>query len=178
MQVADAIGSVTADRTNLAAANRTFMSSDLANHNVYPSVAFDGAAAAPPTVNGTSAPATSPGTVVAQSGVKENGVFSATVDTTRTAAVVLKESYDPRWRVTVDGAKATPVMIAPSLVGVEVGAGHHVVVFRYKPYSHYPLLIGLAVLMLVGLAAVPRRRNWLRRRNAGRRASRTSTQPA
>ena len=36
-------------------------------------------------------------------------------------------------------------MIAPSLVGVEVPAGQHVIVFHYKSYSHYPILVTIGI---------------------------------
>ena len=45
------------------------------------------------------------------------GRASATVETTRTAAVILKASFDNRWCVTVDGAVVEAQMFAPSLVG-------------------------------------------------------------
>ena len=48
-------------------------------------------------------------------------------------------------------------MMAPSMVGVEVPAGRHVVRFEYKSYSHYPLLLTIGVLTLLGLLLYPRR---------------------
>jgi hypothetical protein len=53
-------------------------------------------------------------------------------------------------------------MMAPSLVGVEVPAGRHVVRFKYKPYSHYPLLLTIGALTLWGLLLYPRREAVLR----------------
>jgi hypothetical protein len=57
----------------------------------------------------------------------------------------------------VDGLPAKPAMMAPSLVGVDVPAGRHVVRFRYAPYSHYPLLLAIGAAMLLGLALYARR---------------------
>jgi hypothetical protein len=48
-------------------------------------------------------------------------------------------------------------MMAPSLVGISVPAGNHQVVFRYRPYAHYGLLLALGALALLALALVPRR---------------------
>jgi len=48
-------------------------------------------------------------------------------------------------------------MMAPSLVGVEVPPGRHTVIFKYKPYSHYVLLLAIGLLSLFGLAVVDRR---------------------
>jgi uncharacterized membrane protein YfhO len=85
--------------------------------------------------------------------------------------VLLKATYDPRWTVTVDGLRAKTEMMAPSLVGVEVQPGRHVVRFKYVPYSHYPLLLAIGALTLLGLAIYPRRAEaqtlllrWIRRR--------------
>ena len=47
-------------------------------------------------------------------------------------------------------------MMAPSLVGVEVGPGKHVVHFKYKPYAHYTLLFVVGALTLLGLVLYPR----------------------
>jgi uncharacterized membrane protein YfhO len=71
--------------------------------------------------------------------------------------VLLKATYDPRWTVTVDGQSAKPEMMAPSLVGVEVPPGNHVVRFKYVPYSHYPLLLAIGALTLLALVLIPRR---------------------
>ena len=85
----------------------------------------------------------------------------------RSAVVVLKATYDPGWRVTVDGKRARTVMMAPSIVGVEVGPGQHQIRFSYRSYSHYPLLLIIGVLTLLALGMWPERRRWLAR---GRRA--------
>ena len=167
-QVIDVMGSVTANRTNLGSRTNTFRYSDLATRNVYPSVAFKGAPAAAPTVAGTILPLAAPGSVLAMHNDAVNGVFTATVQANRPAGVLLKESFDPRWSVTVDGVAAKPVMIAPSFVGVEVPAGTHRIAFRYKAYSHYPLLVAIGVLTLLALALWPRRRDLARRRPFGR----------
>ena len=86
-----------------------------------------------------------------------NGLFTAKVTTVRPAAVLLKESFDPRWSVTVDGVAQKPVMLAPSLVGVEVPAGIHTIAFQYKSYPHYPILVTIGLLTLAALFLWPRR---------------------
>src|SRR5207249_3526464 len=86
-----------------------------------------------------------------------------TVVANRPSAVLLKASYDPRWTATVDGVPAKLVFLAPSLVGVEVGPGRHVIEFRYVPYKHYTLLITIGAITLIGLALFPRRQALLRR---------------
>ena len=94
----------------------------------------------------------------------------------RPAVVLLKESFDPRWTVTVDGVSTKPVMMAPSYVGVQVAAGSHVVEFHYKSYPHYPLLAAFGIAILLALAVWPFRN---RIRGAfGRPAAAPATTPA
>jgi uncharacterized membrane protein YfhO len=77
------------------------------------------------------------------------------VKTNRRATVVLSASYDPGWTVTVNGHPEPTVMVAPALVGVDVGPGTHVVRFSYGGYGRYTLLFVLALLVLAALAAGP-----------------------
>jgi hypothetical protein len=156
-QVVDRAASVSANRTDIEQATRDFRNSQLALQGIYPSVAFAGAPALPPTYEGSTPPPGPAGAVLTQSNTLEDGVFDATVKARRRAVVLLKATYDPRWTVTVDGQRVKPEMMAPSLVGVEVSPGRHVIRFRYVPYSHYPLLLGIGVLTLLALVLVPRR---------------------
>jgi hypothetical protein len=157
LQVVDRASPVAADRTDLEQATRDFRQSNLASRGIYPGVAFAGAVGAPPTFAGETPPIGPAGTVVTQTHALQDGVFSATVEAGRPAVVLLKTSYDPRWTATVDGFHEKPTMMAPSLVGVEVPTGRHVVTFRYKPYSGYAVLIGIGALAFLALLLVPRR---------------------
>lgn len=161
-QVVDRASAISANRADVEQATRSFRQSNLASRGIYPGVAFAGSSAPAPTFVGATPPPGRPGTVISQSNTLGDGVFSATVDASRPAVVLLKASYDPRWSVTVDGLPDTTAMMAPSLVGVAVPAGHHVVRFRYAPYSHYPLLLAIGVLTLLGLVLFPRRRAFRR----------------
>jgi hypothetical protein len=156
-QVVDRAASVSANRTDIEQATRDFRNSQLALQGVYPSVAFPGEPKLPPTYDGARPPTGTPGTVVTQSNTLQDGLFDATVKARRRAVVLLKATYDPRWTVTVDGLRAKPEMMAPSLVGVEVPPGKHIVKFRYVPYSHYPVLFGIGALTLLALLLIPRR---------------------
>jgi Gpi18-like mannosyltransferase len=169
-QVVDRAPAIAANRTNLDAATAAFRESNLALRNIYPGIAFAGGPAPPPTFTGPNPPPGRPGQVLTQSNRLQDGVFDATVHANRRAVVLLKASYDPRWTVTVDGVQQKPVMMAPSLVGVEVPPGRHVIDFRYKPYQHYTLLLSIGALSLLGLALFPRR-DELRRRLRRRRES-------
>ena len=156
-EVVDAISPIEADRTNLGTRMQAFLKSSLIAGRQYPTVAFSGAPAAPATIKPGASPG-SPGEVLSQTSDPENGRFGATVRMNRRAVLVLKESFDPRWRVTVDGKVVPPQMMAPSFLGVELGPGRHVVTVEYAPYPRYWLLFLVSIGSIVGLAFLDRRR--------------------
>jgi hypothetical protein len=156
LQVVDRAPPVYADRTSIEQASRDFRNSNLASRGIYPGVAFAGASAPPQTFTGSRPPPGPAGRVLTQSNKLQDGRFDTTVEARRPAVVLLKATYDPRWTVTVDGLRAKPAMMAPSLVGVEVPAGTHMVRFRYKPYAGYPVLLGIGALTFLALLLVPR----------------------
>lgn len=157
-QVVDRSFAITADRTDVEQASRTWRSSDLALHDIYPGVAFAGGAPPAPTFSGALPPRGSPGVVLKQTHDLPGGAFAAVVHSSRTAVVLLKASYDPSWAATVDGKPVKPTFMAPSLVGVEVPGGRHVVRFRYSPYGDYAVLISIGVLCALALTIFPRSR--------------------
>jgi len=79
------------------------------------------------------------------------------VEARRTSVVLLRTTYHPRWRATVDGAVRPVELVAPSFVGVRVGPGVHTVRFVYVPFGEYPLLLALGALVLAGLYLLGRR---------------------
>jgi len=155
-QVVDRAGTIITDRANIKPATNDFRSSDQALRGIYPGVAFAGGPAPPATFQDVM-PSGSPGEILAQTQTMQDGVFNAAVQMNRPAAVLLKATYDPRWTATVDSNEVKPVMMAPSLVGVDVPSGIHTIAFRYKPYAGYPLLLAIGALALIGLILVPRR---------------------
>jgi Gpi18-like mannosyltransferase len=155
-QVVDRTAAVSANRTDISDAVLPYMHSNLASRNVYAGVAFAGGAAPPPTFSGASPPSGVPGRVISQSATAQDGEFEARVRANRRAVVLLKATFDPRWSATVDGVPAQTAMMTPSLVGVAVPPGIHVVRFRYRPYAHYPLLVAIGMLTLLALVLVPR----------------------
>ena len=74
---------------------------------------------------------------------------------TRPSWVMLKESYAPHWRATVDGKPVKTAMLAPSFVGVPVPQGTHDVVFQYHSDTKYPEYVAVGLLTLLGLAFGP-----------------------
>jgi len=171
LQVDDRAPAIAADRTDLERSTRSFMRSDLASQGVYPGITFADGLAPLPTFVGVSPPVGPAGQVIEQGGTLEHGVFGGTVEVTRPAVVLLKASYDPRWTATVDGLPVKPVMMAPSLVGVDVPAGRHDVTFTYEPYDRYPLLLALGLLTFIVLVVVPRRDRLLMWASAKRRSA-------
>jgi Gpi18-like mannosyltransferase len=160
LQVVDTSGIIAADRFDMANKMQPFLHSAAFHQGRLATVAFNGAAAATPTLPVGSAPTTSAGTSTVTLIQAQDGFFAATVHANRTAAVLLKASYDPRWRVTVDGRDATPYMVVPGFVAVTVGPGQHTVAFQYVSYPHYGLLLSIGGLTLLALALGP----WLWRR--------------
>ena len=161
VQVVDTYGpALVEDKAHMGVDSASFVRSDLAGEDLYPVVAFGGRKAAAPTLESSIRPKGPVGTVVHESDDLVEGMVTARVVANRTSVVLLKESFDPGWTVTVDGRPEPTEMIAPAYVGVRVGAGHHVVVFRYQAYPDYPELFGLALAAILALGFGP----WLWRR--------------
>ncbi len=169
VQVVDTFGHVTENRTNIGV-NTSFMlgaaSRSWSGRALYPTVAYDGAPAAPGTIGSPSAVKGPPGSVVSQRVDLVDGVVRAEVDAARRAVVLLKVSYDPGWHATVDGVPEKPEMIAPALVGVVVPPGLSSVVFTFEPYQHYDVLFAVSGLTLVAFAAGPAAWGYVSRRRA------------
>ncbi len=161
--VVDTSGSIAADRSSMATAMLPFIRSPALARRLFPTVAFDGAAPAPSSIPFASNVSGRAGRVDQEFVLIADGSFSARVTANRSAVVLLKTTFDPRWDVTVDGAKATPIMIAPSFVGVAVPPGTHAIGFAYRPYPNYLLLLLLGVLGLIALVVVQSRWSWISR---------------
>ncbi|HET8568874.1 MAG TPA: 6-pyruvoyl-tetrahydropterin synthase-related protein [Candidatus Limnocylindria bacterium] len=73
---------------------------------------------------------------------------------------VLKITYHPNWRVWVDGVPTPTYMLSPSLIGIDLPPGEHLIFARYEPTAmKLPLLaLGLVVLAsaVVGRRALER----------------------
>lgn len=170
VQVVDTIGSITAASDSLGSESAFYLDSSLPGNGLYLTVAYAGARAAAPTLSAHVDPLRTHGRVLFEYDNLLAGEVRTTVTTTRTAVVVLKVSYDPGWKVTVDGAPAPTQMLAPALVGVRVGPGTHLVDFTYRGFGLYPALFGLAlaVFVVLGLALMLGRRRRQHRAAGGR----------
>ena len=151
-QVIDTSGSITADRSNLVQQVAPFLVSPLLVRGIYPVVAFAGSPGGVETLASGSNQKGPPGRVDSVYNIPADGLFGAHIVANRPAVVLLKSSYDPRWKVVVDGDEQPTQMIAPSFVGVAVPAGGHTILFRYAPIPFYPYLFAIGGLCLLGLA--------------------------
>jgi hypothetical protein len=156
VQVVDTAGIIEANRGDMAAQMQPYLASAAFHQGELGTVAFDGGTAATPTLPFTATPNSPPGSSTDVLDQAQDGYFAADVTANRTAAVVLKTTYDPRWQVTVDGRRAPAYMVVPGFVAVTIGPGRHTVIFQYMSYSHYGVLLGMGVLTLVILAFGPR----------------------
>lgn len=68
------------------------------------------------------------------------------------SAMVIKVTYHPNWRVTVDGAEASTFMASPSLLAFSLPAGEHFIVAEYRSTPiKAPLLVLGAVVLSVAI---------------------------
>jgi hypothetical protein len=161
LQVVDTTAAINADRTNLGRRTAEFLSSTLPAQRLIPVIAFDGAHGAAPTV-GSSPPAGPAGVITQHHNRPDDGVFGGTVIANRNAVVMLKATFDPHMKVTVDGRPSKTQMLAPSFIGVAVTPGQHTIEFRYVAFGYYWALFLLGGLTLAALALVPRYgRRWM-----------------
>ena len=157
LEVVDTVGQpIVADRTDIGPQMAGFMESNALQQLQFPTVAFNGAAAASPTLASAGASGGPAGAVTTQSAALADGVFSGDVTANRSSVVLLKTTYEPGWQVTVDGARAQPIMVAPSFVGVSVPPGRHSVVFRFGTYPFYASLLALGLITFLVLVFAPR----------------------
>jgi hypothetical protein len=161
LQVVDTVAPpIVEDKGSIATHAMPFLSSEQLVQHEFPTVAFNGAPAAEPTLPQGAVPQGPPGRVEFQESSPADGIFKGEIVANRPAVVLLKVSYDPRWRVSVDGVDQPIQMIAPALMGRTVPAGPHTIVFHYVSDPEYPLLFGIGLLALVGL--------WLAQRHLDR----------
>jgi hypothetical protein len=83
--------------------------------------------------------------------------FVADVAVERSSLLLLKASYHPNWRATVDGVETETVMLMPSFVGVPLTPGRHQVRLEYRPRRLRMVLLGLGVLLFPVIALNDRR---------------------
>jgi hypothetical protein len=84
--------------------------------------------------------------------------FSTTVDVERESILMLKVTYHPNWRATVDGSKVDTVMLMPGFIGIQLAPGEHKVTLEYRSRDLRKVLLGLGFLSLLSIGLIERRR--------------------
>jgi hypothetical protein len=149
------------DREDFAAAASDWMSSDLPAARYHPTVSLGGSSQAHgrpvPLSDAAAAISNTPvvaGPVLGEILSEEIGgnFYAADVRVERESLLLLKATYHPNWRATIDGASRDTVMLMPGFIGVPVGPGEHQVRLEYSPRR---LRIVLLVLGLVTLIVIP-----------------------
>jgi hypothetical protein len=176
LQVVDAVPPpIVADRGNLSRRAESFLTSTQLAAGQFPTIAFAGEPAAPPTIPSAQLASGPAGSVEIEDDRLADGLVTAQIVANRPAMVILKSSFDPRWEVVVDGVPLAPQMAAPSFVAREVPAGRHSIVFRYRPFPRYDALFaigGLSFAVLLFGQSLVARRGWRGRRHRRRREAR------
>jgi hypothetical protein len=155
VQAGRIVGAMKADRSDLGTRSLPVLSAPRVGSG-YLAVAFDHqrATLADPGLEDGG------GTVAVERARLQAGTVRAVVKMRHRGVVVLSASFDPGWRVAIDGHPAHAGMVAPALTAVAVPAGSHTVVFRYRGFAYYPELFVLsvcAVLLLALRRSLPRR---------------------
>ena len=168
LEVVDTVAAVAVDRSNIGMRTASVLRSGLYAKRFVPTLAFGSHEAAEPSLGPRELPIDRAGRVVTEIADPDDGSFSGTVALERDAVVLVKASFDPRWKAAVDGEKVRPQMLSPGFVGMPVPAGEHQISLDYQPYPF------TGPLLLIGGAGIATMRQIARRR--GRRtASGTSS---
>lgn len=105
----------------------------------------------PTLIEGASLPAEDDGPVATAAVTSETATeIIVKVSETRPGVLVLADAWYPGWKAIVDGRPMEVIPVDGVFRGVELGEGHHEVVFRYAPNSYrYGWWISLLSLVLV-----------------------------
>ena len=72
----------------------------------------------------------------------------------RPGLVILADSFDPGWSLTIDGAPAPIFRTNRAMRGAAVKAGKHTLAYTYNPASFRLLRAGISIAGLLGLIAL------------------------
>lgn len=162
LDIVNTVGTISENSADVGTRSRSLLDSRMLSHHEDLNVSWPSTPAGQPTARRPTAGTRTdiaPGVVTGERADLARGQVIGTVDLSRRAVVLLSASYDPGWRVTVDGRVAPAEMLAPAVVGVVVGPGIHRVTFTYVGFEWYPELFVAAFLALSGLWFVSRRQS-------------------
>jgi len=78
--------------------------------------------------------------------------FAADVTVEQESILMLKASYHPNWRATVDGIATDTIILMPSFVGIKLTPGDHQVRIEYQSRRLRTVLLVMGLLVLPGIA--------------------------
>jgi len=80
-------------------------------------------------------------------------VYKADYEADNNGILVLKESFHPGWRATIDGKDVAVGSVLPGYVGVAVPSGKHEVILTYRafPWRWLLIFIGFVTFAILGL---------------------------
>lgn len=87
--------------------------------------------------------------------------YAANVAVERESILLLKASYHPNWRATVDGLDADTLMLMPGFVGIKLPPGEHSVRLEYRPRRLRSVLLVLGLLVLPLIVVVEARGRYI-----------------
>ena len=155
VSIVRAVGVDHANRATVGSLDSAVRQEQLALRGESEVVAWNGADVGP----GVATRADHPGRVLRSEVQLSLGRADVVVQMSSDGYVALSASFDPGWRVSVDGMPARVTMLAPAVVGVRVAPGVHRVVFVYVGQANYVVMLGIsASVVVVCLLALVRRR--------------------
>jgi hypothetical protein len=156
-RVGTLVGSVDANREDVGIRSVRLLRSNLAARGGYLRVRWGSNGRAEDI--GTPPPRL-PGAVLVEHDELSRGRVSVVVRFVRAGLLVLSSSFDPSWRVSVDGVSRPTIMVAPALVGVSVPTGIHRIDFAFRDSADYFPLFVFALMPLVLLLLAYTHRYW------------------
>lgn len=161
VELVDAPYSVNVRKKDLHRAQQAWLSSELPARGIFPRVRLQEVEPRDPSgidVAGydvrypTPAPQPPPGQILAVDRRGEDFLVRARAD--RDCTLLLKMTFHPAWRAQVDGARAVPIHVLPSYVGLPLQPGAHEVTLRFDPGPEKKILAfaGGAVLLAFAFA--------------------------
>ncbi|QJR37340.1 YfhO family protein [Gemmatimonas groenlandica] len=94
----------------------------------------------------------------------EAGIIDLVVECQSPSSLILKTTYHPNWRVTVDGTPVRTYMVSPVFIGIDLPAGQHTIAARYTMATVKWILLAFGTLVLAIVCVVRDRFDWLPRR--------------
>ncbi|HYA45875.1 MAG TPA: hypothetical protein VED59_09715, partial [Acidimicrobiales bacterium] len=131
LDLVEVTGRLSANRSDVGSRAMRVLRGQLISHHEDWAVTWPGQPAALP-VSRPLAEEGGPGTISHIEADLSAGALKATVKMSVPGTVLLSVTYDPGWHAWVDGHRAPTAMLAPAVVGIEVGRGVHQVSFAYE----------------------------------------------